>query len=125
MLLALQYLLEMSVIHGVLKPENVLMAKPRWPFGGRAHFKVIDFGGARNCRRIEENMHIVIQTLPYRAPEVLLGLPFTCAADIWSLGCICVELFVGTPLFPHNEPENIIVDRIVSLFGEIPPRMLR
>ena len=35
-----------------------------------------------------------------RAPEVILGLPFSEAIDMWSLGCVVAELFLGWPLFP-------------------------
>jgi len=37
-----------------------------------------------------------------RAPEVLLGLPFTEAIDMWSLGCVLAELFLGWPLYPGS-----------------------
>lgn len=36
--------------------------------------------------------------------KVLLGVPYTSAIDMWSLGCICAELFLGLPVFPgHSE----------------------
>lgn len=41
----------------------------------------------------------IIQTRPYRAPEVLLGLTFNDAADIWSLGCMTYRLLTGEHLF--------------------------
>lgn len=31
-----------------------------------------------------------------------MGIPYTTAIDMWSLGCLVVELFVGIPLFPGN-----------------------
>ncbi|CAK9029882.1 Probable dual specificity protein kinase YAK1 homolog, partial [Durusdinium trenchii] len=121
-LLALTYLEKLQVIHGDLKPENVLMVESPW--GGIAekpHFKVIDFGGAR---RVGDADEIVIQTLPYRAPEVLLGLPVCCVADMWSLGCISIELFVGEPVFPHTGDKDDILQGMVQLIGNIPPHML-
>ncbi|CAF3396305.1 unnamed protein product, partial [Rotaria sp. Silwood2] len=36
-----------------------------------------------------------IQSRFYRAPEIILGIPYTPAIDIWSFGCILVELFTG------------------------------
>lgn len=36
----------------------------------------------------------------YRAPEIILGLPFCEAIDMWSLGCVIAELFLGWPLYP-------------------------
>ena len=38
----------------------------------------------------------------YRAPEILLGLPFCEAIDMWSLGCVIAELFLGWPLYPGS-----------------------
>jgi len=40
-----------------------------------------------------------IQSRFYRSPEVLLGLPYDLAIDMWSLGCILVEMHTGEPLF--------------------------
>ncbi|KAM9311167.1 homeodomain-interacting protein kinase 2-like [Gastrophryne carolinensis] len=37
---------------------------------------------------------------PRRAPEIILGLPFCEAIDMWSLGCVIAELFLGWPLYP-------------------------
>lgn len=37
---------------------------------------------------------------PCRAPEIILGLPFCEAIDMWSLGCVIAELFLGWPLYP-------------------------
>ena len=31
---------------------------------------------------------------------MLLGFPYTVAIDMWSLGCMAAELFLGLPLFP-------------------------
>ena len=38
----------------------------------------------------------------FRAPEVILGLPFNEAIDMWSLGCVIAELFLGWPLYPGS-----------------------
>lgn len=39
-------------------------------------------------------------TFSFRAPEIILGLPFNEAIDMWSLGCVAAELFLGWPLYP-------------------------
>ncbi|GBO35149.1 Homeodomain-interacting protein kinase 2, partial [Araneus ventricosus] len=36
------------------------------------------------------------------APEIILGLPFREAIDMWSLGCVIAELFLGWPLYPGS-----------------------
>ena len=45
---------------------------------------------------------------------MLLGCPYDCSLDMWSLGCIAVELFVGLPLFPGTSEHNQIT-RIVEM----------
>lgn len=40
-----------------------------------------------------------IQSRFYRSPEVLLGIAYDLAIDMWSLGCILVEMHTGEPLF--------------------------
>lgn len=36
-----------------------------------------------------------IHRIYFRAPEIILGLPFKEAIDMWSLGCVIAELFLG------------------------------
>lgn len=61
-------------------------------------------------------MYTYIQSRFYRSPEVLLGLTYNSAIDMWSLGCIAVELFLGLPLFPGTSEYNQIT-RIVEMLG--------
>ena len=44
-----------------------------------------------------------IQSRFYRSPEVLLGIPYDLAIDMWSLGCILVEMHTGEPLFSGKD----------------------
>jgi dual specificity protein kinase YAK1 len=75
--------------------------------------KIIDLGSA--CF---EGFAIFqyIQSRYYRSPEVLLGLPYDTAIDMWSLGCICAELFLGIPIFPGNS-EYDQLSRIIEILG--------
>ena len=51
-----------------------------------------------------------IQSRFYRSPEVLLGIPYDLAIDMWSLGCILVEMHTGEPLFSGaNEVTNTLM----------------
>lgn len=45
-------------------------------------------------------------------------MSYTSAIDMWSLGCIAVELFLGLPLFPGTSEYNQIT-RIVEMLGYI------
>ncbi|KAJ5920574.1 hypothetical protein N7516_011432 [Penicillium verrucosum] len=108
---ALSLLNKAHLIHCDLKPENILLKNLESPI-----IKVIDFGSACDER---QTVYTYIQSRFYRSPEVLLGLPYSSAIDMWSLGCIVVELFLGLPLFPGSSEYNQVC-RIVEMLG-IPP----
>lgn len=59
--------------------------------------KVVDFGNAISLNEVGQ--YKILQTLFYRSPEVLLGAPFGHAIDVWSVGCIAAELYLGCILF--------------------------
>jgi dual specificity protein kinase YAK1 len=103
------------LIHCDLKPENILLKNLESPI-----IKIIDFGSACDER---QTVYTYIQSRFYRSPEVLLGLPYSSAIDMWSLGCIVVELFLGLPLFPGSSEYNQ-VSRIVEMLGNPPNWML-
>lgn len=78
--------------------------------------KMIDFGSA--CFE-GQTIYSYIQSRFYRAPEVLLGLPYGPPIDVWSLGCVAAELFLGLPLFPGVSEFNQVA-RIVEALGYVP-----
>ena len=89
-LFALSKLKKLGLIHADLKPENIMLVDPvRQPF----KVKVIDFGSASHVSKAVQSTYL--QSRYYRAPEILLGLPFCESIDIWSLGCVMAELFLG------------------------------
>ncbi|KAH3916648.1 hypothetical protein HBI56_048430 [Parastagonospora nodorum] len=104
-----------KLIHCDLKPENILLKNLESPI-----IKIIDFGSACDER---QTVYTYIQSRFYRSPEVLLGLPYSAAIDMWSLGCIVVELFLGLPLFPGSSEYNQ-VSRITEMLGLAPHWML-
>ncbi|KDQ57795.1 hypothetical protein JAAARDRAFT_130674 [Jaapia argillacea MUCL 33604] len=112
---AMTVLKDARLIHCDLKPENILLKSLQSP-----QIKVIDFGSACHER---QTVYTYIQSRFYRSPEVLLGNPYTAAIDMWSLGCIVVELFLGLPLFPGTSEYNQIT-RIVDMIGMPPQYML-
>jgi len=76
-----------------IKPGNLLLAED-------GTLKIGDFGLARECPP-EEDLSPHTVTLWYRAPELLLGAKrYTAAVDVWSAGCVYVEMFLRMPLFP-------------------------
>ncbi|XP_055787258.1 homeodomain-interacting protein kinase 1-like isoform X6 [Salvelinus fontinalis] len=92
---ALMKLKSLGLIHADLKPENIMLVDPlRQPY----RVKVIDFGSASHVSKAVCSTYL--QSRYYRAPEIILGLPFCEAIDMWSLGCVMAELFLGWPLYP-------------------------
>lgn len=97
---ALRFTLQQNIIHCDLKPENILLKTPT-----KSGIKIIDYGSS--CFS-DEIVYTYIQSRFYRAPEIMLGIPYTSAIDMWSFGCICTELFTGLPLFPgESEKEQL------------------
>ncbi|CAF1248174.1 unnamed protein product [Rotaria sordida] len=94
---ALSKLKELGLIHADTKPENIMLLDPR-----RQPFKVklIDFGSASPVEKAIQSTYL--QSRYYRAIEILLGLPFNESIDMWSLGCVMAELFLGWPLYPGS-----------------------
>ena len=69
---------EAKIIHCDLKPENILLCNPK-----RSAIKIVDFGSS--CQ-LGQRIYQYIQSRFYRSPEVLLGIPYDLAIDMWSLG---------------------------------------
>lgn len=117
-LTALLKLKQLGLIHADLKPENIMLVDPvRQPY----RVKVIDFGSASHVSKAICNTYL--QSRYYRAPEIILGLPFGEAIDMWSLGCVVAELFLGWPLYPGSSEYDQI--RYISQTQNMPSeRML-
>ncbi|WOL06328.1 hypothetical protein Cni_G15060 [Canna indica] len=112
---ALEYLHHLRIIHCDLKPENILIKSY-----SRCEIKVIDLGSS--CFETD-NLCLYVQSRSYRAPEVILGLPYDQKIDIWSLGCILVELHTNEVLFP-NDSVALILARMMGILGPIDDEML-
>ncbi|XP_015913642.1 homeodomain-interacting protein kinase 2 isoform X2 [Parasteatoda tepidariorum] len=96
-LTALLKLKQLGLIHADLKPENIMLVDPK---NQPLRVKVIDFGSASHVSKAVCSTYL--QSRYYRAPEIILGLPFCEAIDMWSLGCVIAELFLGWPLYPGS-----------------------
>ncbi|XP_059627970.1 uncharacterized protein LOC132270783 [Cornus florida] len=112
---ALEYLHYLGIIHCDLKPENILIKSYR-----RCEIKVIDLGSS--CFQTD-NLCLYVQSRSYRAPEVILGLPYDQKIDLWSLGCILAELCSGEVLFP-NDALVVLLARMIGMLGPIETELL-
>ena len=106
------YIHAQGLVHRDLKPANVLVQKV--PHG--MVLKIADFGTAREVLA-SGSMTPRVCTLWYRAPELLLGATrYTTAVDIWSLGCICVELIGFVTEFAGTSDIDMLF-KIFRVFG--------
>lgn len=132
---------DLHLIHTDLKPENVLLVTsdyvkvPDYKGSSRlpndssyykkvpksSAIKVIDFGSTTYER---PDQSYIVSTRHYRAPEVILGLGWSYPCDVWSIGCILMELCSGEALFQtHENLEHLaMMERVL---GPLPQHMLK
>ncbi|XP_078446628.1 mitogen-activated protein kinase 3 [Wolffia australiana] len=106
----LKYVHSANVIHRDLKPSNILL-------NANCELKICDFGLARSTAENDAMTEYVV-TRWYRAPELLLNsTEYTAAIDIWSVGCIFMELMNRRTLLPgknHMHQMSLIMQLVGS-----------
>ena len=110
-LTSLNYIHSLHLIHSDLKPENILFKSI-----SNTEIKIIDFGSATF---IHDKSSTEVQSLSYRAPEVVMGCKYDYKIDIWSLGCILAELYSKLVLFQSDSVHSLLA-RIIGIIGPIP-----
>ncbi|XP_014478974.1 PREDICTED: dual specificity protein kinase CLK2 isoform X3 [Dinoponera quadriceps] len=130
---AVKFLHDNKLTHTDLKPENILFVDSDYDSTynskkrrdvrrvKRTDIRLIDFGSATFDH---EHHSTIVSTRHYRAPEVILELGWSQPCDVWSIGCILFELYLGITLFQtHDNREHLaMMERIL---GTIPHRMAR
>jgi len=93
------------IIHRDIKLSNLL-------YNNQGQLKLADFGLARSYHSKAELTKNVV-TLWYRAPEILLGATtYTCAIDLWAIGCTFGELMIQKPILPGDSE----IDQVYKIF---------
>uniref|UniRef100_A0A0P4VRH3 Putative lammer dual specificity kinase n=1 Tax=Rhodnius neglectus TaxID=72488 RepID=A0A0P4VRH3_9HEMI len=130
---SVKFLHDNQLTHTDLKPENILLVTSDYDlvFNSKkkrdvkrlknSEVRLIDFGSATFDH---EHHSTIVSTRHYRAPEVILELGWAQPCDVWSIGCIMFELYLGITLFQtHDNREHLaMMERIL---GPIPYRMAR
>ncbi|KAI9528629.1 Dual specificity protein kinase clk4 [Dissostichus eleginoides] len=122
-----------KLTHTDLKPENILFVCSDYDLQYNENreckektlrsldLKVVDFGTATFDHQKHESL---VSTRHYRAPEVILGLGWNQSCDVWSLGCVLMEFYLGCTVFPtHDSKEHLAM--MEKILGPIPPHLLK
>jgi len=105
--LSLVYCHKRRIVHRDLKPQNVLINHTT------KDVKICDFGLARSFELPLKTLTHEVVTLWYRCPEILMGKKrYDLSVDIWSTGCILVEMANRKPLFQGDSE----IDQIFKIF---------
>ncbi|MEV4805167.1 protein kinase [Nonomuraea sp. NPDC049421] len=108
---------EAGVLHGDIKPQNILISR----YGEPA---IADFGVARVVDAAEISATSQAFTPLHAAPEVLTGRPHSAATDVYSLGSTLYHLLAGQPAF-HNAADPSIAPLMYRVLSAEPPPVNR
>uniref|UniRef100_A0A663DXI2 Cyclin dependent kinase 15 n=1 Tax=Aquila chrysaetos chrysaetos TaxID=223781 RepID=A0A663DXI2_AQUCH len=111
LLRGLAYIHQQHILHRDLKPQNLLISC-------LGELKLADFGLARAKSIPRQTYSSEVVTLWYRPPDVLLGAThYSSDLDIWSAGCIFVEMIQGQPIFAGTSGTHEQLVKIWAVLG--------
>ncbi|GJN88834.1 hypothetical protein Rhopal_001805-T1 [Rhodotorula paludigena] len=116
MFLALALMKKCEIMHADLKPDNILVNE------SKSTLKVCDLGSASDVSENEITPYLVSRF--YRAPEIILGLPYDCSLDVWSIACTLYELYTGKILFPGRTNNHMLL-LIMETKGKFNHKLIR
>ncbi|KAJ7494283.1 kinase-like domain-containing protein [Mycena galericulata] len=114
--IALGHLRKLGVMHADIKPDNILVND------AKTMLKLCDLGSASDAAENEITPYLVSRF--YRAPEIILGVPYDPALDIWSVGCTLYELYTGKILFPGRSNNQMLL-HMMELKGRFNGKMIK
>ncbi|EAU80755.2 CMGC/DYRK/PRP4 protein kinase [Coprinopsis cinerea okayama7 len=114
--LALSLLRKANIMHADIKPDNILVNEQK------NLIKLCDLGSASDASENEITPYLVSRF--YRAPEIILGVPYDPALDVWSIGCTLYELYTGKILFPGRS-NNQMLRLMMELKGRFNTKIIK
>lgn len=107
---AMLYLHGFGIAHRDIKPSNILVDP------STVSLKICDFGSAKRLEPDQPSVSYICSRY-YRAPELIVGCSvYTTRIDIWGLGCVIAEMFLGKPIFQGETSESQLKE-ITKLLG--------
>ena len=108
---ALDFMHQRGFLHRDIKPENFIINRDTY------EVKMIDFGTSREVHSVRPPYTAYVSTRWYRAPECALRTYYYGPqSDVFAVGCVMAELFLGMPIFPGQSELNQ-VDTIFRILG--------
>ncbi|KAJ3440342.1 protein kinase shaggy-related [Anaeramoeba flamelloides] len=100
----------MDICHRDIKPENILISP------STSELRLCDFGSAKILKKGEKSTSYICSRY-YRAPELIFGATeYKKQIDLWSIGCVLAELFMGRPIFRGKSVMGQLVE-IIKVLG--------
>lgn len=118
LMIALHHLATLRVVHADLKLDNILCSEDL------KTVKLCDFGSAFFETDTDNLPTPYLVSRFYRAPEIILGLPYDRAIDLWSVSVCLFELFTGHVMFPGSS-NNEMLRLMQEVKGKPPQKMLK
>ncbi|KAG8804783.1 U4/U6 small nuclear ribonucleoprotein prp4 [Serendipita sp. 398] len=116
--LALSHLRKCNILHADIKPDNILINE------SRSNLKLCDLGSASDISYETAGVAPYLVSRFYRAPEIILGMQYDCAVDVWSMGCTLYELYTGRILFPGRSNREML-KYMMELKGKFNQKMFK
>ncbi|MEE6512086.1 hypothetical protein FKM82_019011 [Ascaphus truei] len=130
---SINFLHQNKLTHTDLKPENILFVQSDYEVSynhkrkrderhlKNSDIKIVDFGSATYDT---EHHSALVSTRHYRAPEVILELGWSQPCDVWSIGCILIEYYIGLTVFQtHDSKEHLAM--METILGPLPLHMIQ
>ena len=93
----LSYLHSCSIVHRDIKAANVLV-------DNKGCIKISDFGLSTKIGQEKQIKNTLHGSVFWMAPEVVKSMTYTFGGDIWSVGCVVIEMLTGSHPWPELNP---------------------
>lgn len=114
--IALRHLQQLHIVHADIKPDNIVISQDL------KTVKLCDFGSAFFETDSDNNPTPYLVSRFYRAPEIILALPYDRNIDLWSVGVCLYELFTGHVMFP-GRTNNEMLKLMMEVKGKFPNKV--